>query len=108
MKNVIDDETGETKFDTADMLLDGAISGVFAYWGNDGASYGNTAGINASWKQLFKKGLSDSNALKYFYKNAHNSNKKFVLTALEESTGLNTAGTITIGFKNKIKEALGW
>ena len=108
VKNIVEDDTNEVKFSVEDMVFDGVVSGIFAYKGGNGASHGNTAGINASWKQLFKKGLSDFSAIKYFYKNAHNSNKEFVLTSLRKSTLLNMYGTISITIKNEVKEVFGW
>ena len=103
VKNIVADDTGETRFDFGDMLFDGVVSAVTAYWGKDGASYGNTAGINASWNQLAKKGVSNSNARKYFYKTAHNSSGEFVLTSLAKSTGKNALGSSAITFKNWLK-----
>ena len=102
------DETGETTFDVVDMLFDGAVSAVAAGFGGNGASYGNSGGINASWNQLFKKGLSNSNARAYFYKTAHNSSKKFVLTALKDSLDISFRGTAVITLKNLVRGVLGW
>ena len=107
VKNIVSDDTGETRFDVGDMLFDGAVSAATAYWGQNGASYGNTAGINASWNQLSKKGVLNSNARKYFYKTAHNSSGEFVLTSLAKSTVKNTVGTGVIAFKNWMRGILG-
>ena len=90
------------EFDTADVIFDGVVSAATAFWSGSGASYGNKAGINASWKQLFKKGISNSNARQYFAKTAHNANKKFVLTALKQGMLKNAVGTGAITGKNMI------
>ncbi len=108
IENIITDSTKETKFDVGDMLFDGVVSAVTANWGGNGASHGNTAGINSSWKRLFNKGLSNSNARKYFYKTAHNSGKEFVLSSLGISSAKNTIGSLVIAGKNKLKSVVGW
>ena len=102
------DETGETTFDVVDMLFDGAVSAVAAGFGGNGASYGNSGGINASWNQLFKKGLSNSNARAYFYKTAHNSSKEFVLTSLGKSSAKNALGSVVITLKNRFGGFFNW
>ena len=71
--------------------------------GGDGASYGNVAGINSSWNRLFNKGVTNKNALRYFYKTAHNSGKEFVLTSLGKSTLKNAVGSGIIALKNKVR-----
>jgi hypothetical protein len=105
-KNIISDETGETTFDYADMLFDGVVAGVCAIWGENGASYKNVGGINAAWKQLFKKGISDSKARSYFVKTAHNAGKEFVLKSLFKSLGKNSVGTVVITGKNYIRRLI--
>ena len=101
--DIVNDETGETHFDIGDMLFDGAVAAITAGFSGPGASYGNTAGINASWKQLCKRGISNPKARQYFYKTAHNAKKKFVLTAVFEASGWNTAGSAVMFIKNKLK-----
>ena len=108
IKNIVTDETGETTFDVGDMMFDGAVAAVTALWGKNGASHGNAGGINASWKQLFKKGLSNANARSYFYKTAHNSSKEFVLTSLGKSSLKNAVGSGVITLKNRLRGALNW
>lgn len=39
------------------MLIDGAVGLVCGAWGGNGASYGNSGGIMAAGKQLFKRGF---------------------------------------------------
>lgn len=84
-----------------------AVSAVTAYWGGNSASHGNTAGINSSWNQLFKRGISNQNARKYFYKTAHNSDGIFVLSSLIKSLYKSAAGSGVIVGKNYIKGKLG-
>ena len=88
------------------MLFDGVVAGAFAIVGGKGASYKNAGGINAAWKQLFKKGISDPKARSYFVKTAHNAGKKFVLKSLFESLGINSVGTAVITGKNYIRRLI--
>ena len=83
-------------------------SAATAAWGGNGASHGNVKGINSSWKRLFKKGLSNKNAQRYFYKTAHNSSKEFVLASLKTSTLKNAAGSGVTAIKNRLKGFFGW
>ena len=106
-KNIINNDANEPQFDIGDMLFDGAVSAVTAYWGGNGASHGNTAGINSSWNQLFKRGMSNQNARKYFYKTAHNSDGIFVLSSLIKSLYKSAVGSGVIVGKNYIKGKLG-
>ena len=85
------------------MLFDGAVASVAASLGRDGATHGNTAGIESSWNQLCKKGILNSNARRYFYKTAHNSDHKFVFNALAKSTVINTIGSVAVTLKNILK-----
>ena len=108
IEDIIADESGETTFNVGDMVFDGAVSAVCASFSRNGASHGNTAGINASWNQLFKKGAFNKNAQKYFFKTAHNSDHKFVLKSLAEGLGYNTIGSGVITAKNWLINALRW
>ena len=103
IQDIMTDDKNQTKFDTMSMLFDGTVSAIAASKGRDGAEYGNTAGIDAAWNQLFKKGLFDPNARKYFYKTAHNSDKKFVLASLLNSSKINAIGSAIITAKNWVR-----
>ncbi len=92
INDIVSDKSGNTKFSVADMAFDGAVGLACGIIGGNGASYGNTAGINASWKQLLKRGLSNKSAQSYFAKTAHNAEKKFVLTALKNGLVINAGG----------------
>ena len=92
INDIVNDESGNTKFSVGDMVFDGAVGLACGIIGKNGASFGNTAGINASWKQLLKRGLSNKAARSYFAKTAHNAEKKFVLTALKKGLAINAGG----------------
>ena len=98
--NIVNDETGETEFDVGDMLFDGAVGLVCGIWGDNGASYGNSAGINAAGKQLLKRGLFNPKAWSYYVKVAHNMGGEFVLKSLMKSLGKSAIGTTVITIKN--------
>jgi len=104
MNHIIKDETGETKFRVGDMLFDGFVGLVCGARGGNGASYGNTAGINSAWKQLSKRGIFNKKAQVYFAKTAHGKGGKFVLDALAESQKISTIGTVIITVKNILVE----
>ena len=93
----------KTKYDVGDMFIDGAVGLATGILGREGASYGNSKGINVAWKQLFKRGLFNSKAQAYFVKTAHRQGRKFVLKALGESLGINSAGEIVIIMKDRFK-----
>ena len=101
--HIIQDQTGETEFNVRDMLFDGAVGLVCGIAGGNGASYGNVKGINAATKQWFKKGFFDSNARKYYVKNACREGGDHVFDALLSSMDKNVVGaTITTG-KNLLR-----
>ena len=102
VNEIVKDPSGNTKFSVGDMVFDGAVGLVCGVIGKNGASYGNTAGINASWKQLLKRGISNKSAQAYFAKTAHNAEKKFVLTALKEGLEINAIGSMISVVKTTI------
>jgi len=55
--HILKDETHETRFDVGDMLFDGVVGLACGLWGGNGASYGNSGGINAAGRQLFRRGF---------------------------------------------------
>ena len=75
------------EFDVGSMLFDGAIGAVAGACGGKGASYGNTAGINASGDKLMKNGLMgiSKKAWRYYSTQAHAQGGKFVIRELEKS-----------------------
>ena len=93
----------ETSFDVGDMLVDGAVGLVCGAWGGNGASYGNTAGINSAGKQMLKRGLFDSAARSYYRKTAHRLGGDFVLKPLFESLGKTALGTAAVTVKNRVR-----
>lgn len=104
--DIAQDETGSTEFDVGDMLFDGAVGLVCGIAGGNGASHGNTAGINASWKQLLKRGLTNPKAKEYYIKTAHRMGGDYVMTALKGSLKINAGGSLITTVKSWIKGAL--
>lgn len=102
--NIFNDDEGKTKFNLEDMLFDGAVGLVCGIWGGNGASYGNSGGIMAAGKQLFKRGFFNPAARKYYAETAHNASKQYVFDPLLKSLLKNTIGstfsTITRSFFN--------
>lgn len=108
IKDISNDKTGQKKFDVVDMLFDGAVGLATGYLGGNGASYGNTKGINASWKQLSKRGFFDKGARAYFEKTAHRAGGDYVKDALLHSMNYTKKGAAIITVKNWAKTAMGW
>jgi RHS repeat-associated protein len=78
----------QKKFNYGDMILDGVVSGVTGARGGAGASHGNTGGIKAATKQMFKrihKGDGIRKAYAYYAKTAHAKGGTFVLHGLRDS-----------------------
>lgn len=103
INNIIKDKTGNTKFDVGDMFFDGAVGLVCGAWGKNGASYGNTEGIKAAGKQLFKRGFFNPQARSYYAKVAHNMGGEYVFKSLLKSLGKSTIGSTIITVKNIIR-----
>ena len=101
VNHIIQDETGNTKFDVGDMLFDGSVGLACGIVGGKGASYGNSGGITAAGKQLGKRILSGdgiSKALSYYAKTAHAQGGEFVLKSLAKSLAINSIGGIISSF----------
>lgn len=94
------DTTGETEFDIGDMLFDGVVGLACGIWGGNGASYGNSGGINAAGKQLFKRGFFNSQARSYYAKVAHNMGGEYVFKPLLKSLGKSAVGAAVVIGKN--------
>ena len=96
----VKDESGETKFDVGDMLFDSAVGLVCGIWGGNGASYGNSGGIMAAGKQLFKRGFFNPQARSYYAKVAHNMGGEYVFKPLLKSLGKSALGSSVVTVKN--------
>ena len=92
------------RFDVVDMLVDGAVGFATGYAGNNGASYGNTAGIKAVTKRAQKRIVSSGlkKGISYYTKNAHNKGGTFVLTSLKKSLKITAVGNAILAIKNRI------
>ena len=99
------------KFSVTSMLFDGAVGFAAGWLGNNGASYGNEAGIRGVTKQLNKRigktlkegkniGKNIKSAWTYYAKNAHNGAGQFVLKSLASSLGKTGVGNLVIVGKN--------
>ena len=105
-RDILQDDTGKTKFDVGDMLFDGAVGLICGIAGGNGASYGNTGGINAAWKQFGKRWVSGDGfdaAFGHFVKQAHRIGGDFVLEALSDSLHISAIGSYVITAKNLLK-----
>ena len=102
INHIVKDETGETKFDVGDMLFDGAVGLVCGAWGGNGASYGNSGGIMAAGKQLFKRGFFNPQARSYYAKVAHNMGGEYVFKPLLKSLGKSAVGSTVVTIKNML------
>ena len=100
VNHIAQDETGETEFDVGDMLFDGAVGLACGAWGGNGASYGNSGGIMAAGKQLFKRGFFNPQARSYYAKVAHNMGGEYVFKPLLRSLGKSTVGSTIVTGKN--------
>ncbi len=100
---IVNDPTGETEFDIGDMLFDGVVGLACGIAGGNGASYGNTKGINAATKQWFKRGFFDSNARSYYVKNACREGGEHVFDALLSSLDKTVIGAAITTGKNWLK-----
>ena len=92
------------RFDVVDMLVDGAVGFATGYAGNNGVSYGNTAGIKAVTKRAQKRIVSSGlkKGISYYTKNAHNKGGTFVLTSLKNSLKKTAVGNAILAIKNRI------
>ena len=93
-------------FDVGDMLIDGAVGLACGAWGGNGASYGNSDGIMAAGKQLFKRGFFDPQARSYYAKTAHRLGGDYVFKPLLESLGKSSVGTTVVTIKNIVRSYL--
>ena len=100
VNHIVKDESGETKFDVGDMLFDSAVGLVCGIWGGNGASYGNSGGIMAAGKQLFKRGFFNPQARSYYAKVAHNMGGEYVFKPLLKSLGKSALGSSVVAAKN--------
>jgi hypothetical protein len=100
VNHIVQDETGATEFDVGDMLFDGAVGLACGTWGGNGASYGNSGGIMAAGKQLFKRGFFNPQARSYYAKVAHNMGGEYVFKPLLQSLGKSTVGSTIVTGKN--------
>jgi len=100
INHIVQDETGETEFDVGDMLFDGAIGLACGAWGGNGASNGNSGGITAAGKQLFKRGFFNPQARGYYAKVAHNMGGEYVFNPLLQSLGKSAVGSTIVTGKN--------
>ena len=90
----------QDEFNFGDMFFDGVVGLACGIAGGNGASYGNTKGINAATKQWFKKGFFDSNARKYYIKNACRAGGDHVFDALLDSMNKTVIGAAITTGKN--------
>ncbi|MBE6920295.1 MAG: RHS repeat-associated core domain-containing protein [Ruminococcaceae bacterium] len=100
VNHIVQDKTGETEFDVGDMLFDGAVGLACGAWGGNGASYGNSGGIMAAGKQLFKRGFFNPQARSYYAKVAHNMGGEYVFKPLLQSLGKSAVGSTIVTGKN--------
>ena len=100
VNHIVQDETGATEFDVGDMLFDGAVGLACGTWGGNGASYGNSGGIMAAGKQLFKRGFFNPQARSYYAKVAHNMGGEYVFKPLLQSLGKSAVGSTIVTGKN--------
>ena len=96
----------QESFDVGDMLIDGAVGLVCGAWGGNGASYGNSGGIMAAGKQLFKRGFFNPQARSYYAKTAHRLGGDYVFKPLFESLGKSSVGTTAVTIKNIVRACL--
>ena len=96
----------QESFDVGDMLIDGAVGLVCGAWGGNGASYGNSGGIMAAGKQLFKRGFFNPQARSYYAKTAHRLGGDYVFKPLLESLGKSSVGTTALTIKNIVRACL--
>ena len=96
----------QESFDVGDMLIDGAVGLVCGAWGGNGASYGNSGGIMAAGKQLFKRGFFNPQARSYYAKTAHRLGGDYVFKPLLESLGKSSVGTTAVTIKNIVRACL--
>ena len=96
----------QESFDVGDMLIDGAVGLVCGAWGGNGASYGNSDGIMAAGKQLFKRGFFNPQARSYYAKTAHRLGGDYVFKPLLESLGKSSVGTTVVTIKNIVRSNL--
>lgn len=96
----------QESFDVGDMLIDGAVGLACGAWGGNGASYGNSDGIMAAGKQLFKRGFFDPQARSYYAKTAHRLGGDYVFKPLLESLGKSSVGTTVVTIKNIVRSYL--
>lgn len=104
--DIAQDETGTKKFNVGDMLFDGAVGLASGIAGGRGASYGNSAGITSSWKQLVKRGLTNPKARQYYFKTARRMGGDYVIDALQGSMKWAARGSVVITIKNMYTPAL--
>lgn len=90
----------QESFDVGDMLIDGAVGLACGAWGGNGASYGNSNGIMAAGKRLFKRGFLDPQARSYYAKTAHRLGGDYVFKPLLESLGKTSVGSTIVTIKN--------
>ena len=102
VNHIVKDESGETGFDVGDMLFDGAVGLVCGARGGNGASYGNSGGIKAAGKQLFKRGFFNPQARSYYAKTAHNMGGEYVFKPLLKSLGISAVGSAVVTGKNRL------
>ena len=102
VNHIVQDETGATEFDVGDMLFDGAVGLVCGARGGNGASYGNSGGIKAAGKQLFKRGFFNPQARSYYAKTAHNMGGEYVFKPLLKSLGISAVGSAVVTGKNRL------
>ena len=100
VNHIVNDETGEKEFNVGDMLFDGAVGFACGVWGGNGASYGNSGGIKAAGKQLFKRGFFNPQARSYYAKVAHNMGGEYVFKPLLKSLGKSAVGATIVAGKN--------
>ena len=96
----------QESFDVGDMLIDGAVGLVCGAWGGNGASYGNSDGIMAAGKQLFKRGFFNPQARCYYAKTAHRLGGDYVFKPLLESLGKSSVGITVVTIKNIVRSNL--
>lgn len=105
INDIVNSNSGKISFSVGDMLFDGAIGLVSGIAGGNGASYGNTAGIKAATKQLFKRGFFDPKARSYYVKTACRAGGDHVFDALLSSLDKTVIGSTVITGKNLLKKA---
>ena len=94
------------EFDLGDMFIDGAVGLATGAWGGNGASYGNSKGITAAGKQLFKRGFMNPVARDYYAKTAHRLGGEYVFKSLLKSLGKSSVGSAVVTIKNIVRSYL--